>query len=135
MRTRTCLWLGVVLALLTLSACAAGPNEMVDTGPDPAGFWLGLWHGLISPITFLISLFTSGSRRSKTTATGTTSDSCLEWPPHSAAEQAEVAPQLGEPAAGGGPTAKQFAPLRMAESLYPSALDAGMIITCRLLSG
>jgi hypothetical protein len=31
----------------------------VDTGPDPAGFWLGLWQGLISPITFLISLFTS----------------------------------------------------------------------------
>jgi hypothetical protein len=49
-----------VLALLTLSACAAGPNAMVDTGPDPAGFWLGLWQGLISPITFLISLFTSG---------------------------------------------------------------------------
>jgi hypothetical protein len=54
-----CLGLAMVLALLTLSACAAGPNEMVDTGPDPAGFWLGLWQGLISPITFLISLFTS----------------------------------------------------------------------------
>src|SRR5829696_4238575 len=48
----------VALAVLMLSACAAGPNEMVDTGPDPAGFWLGLWQGLISPITFLISLFT-----------------------------------------------------------------------------
>ena len=32
---------------------------MVDTGQDPAGFWLGLWQGLISLITFLISLFTS----------------------------------------------------------------------------
>jgi hypothetical protein len=58
-RRNTYLGLGAVLALLTLSACAAGPNEMVDTGPDPAGFWLGLWQGLISPITFLISLFTS----------------------------------------------------------------------------
>lgn len=27
---------------LLLAACAAGPNELVDTGPDPAGFWLGL---------------------------------------------------------------------------------------------
>lgn len=45
MRTpRTCLGLGVALALLTLSACAPGPNEMVDTGPDPAGFWLGQGH-------------------------------------------------------------------------------------------
>lgn len=60
MRTsRRYLVLGVAIALLTLSACAAGPNEMVDTGPDPAGFWLGLWQGIISPITFLISLFTS----------------------------------------------------------------------------
>ena len=58
-RTHTYLGLGAVLALLTLSACAAGPNEMVDTGQDPAGFWLGLWQGLISPITFVISLFTS----------------------------------------------------------------------------
>jgi hypothetical protein len=57
--THTYLGLGTVLALLTLSACAAGPNAMVDSGPDPAGFWLGLWQGLISPITFLISLFTS----------------------------------------------------------------------------
>ena len=39
-------------------AYAAGPNELVDTGPNPAGFWLGLWQGLISPITFIVSLFT-----------------------------------------------------------------------------
>jgi hypothetical protein len=44
---------------LVLAACAAGPNELVDTGPDPAGFWLGLWQGLISPITFIVSLFTT----------------------------------------------------------------------------
>lgn len=44
---------------LLLAACAAGPNELVDTGPDPAGFWLGLWQGLISPITFIVSLFTT----------------------------------------------------------------------------
>ena len=58
-KARTDFVLVVVLAALMLSACTAGPNEMVDTGPDPAGFWLGLWQGLISPITFLISLFTS----------------------------------------------------------------------------
>lgn len=46
-------------ALLLLAACAAGPNELVDTGPDPAGFWLGLWQGLISPIIFIVSLFTT----------------------------------------------------------------------------
>jgi hypothetical protein len=43
--------------LLMLSACTAGPNELAQ--PDQgAGFWLGLWQGLISPITFIVSLFT-----------------------------------------------------------------------------
>src|SRR4249920_3728102 len=52
-------WMLLVIATaLLLTACAAGPNELVDTGPDPAGFWLGLWQGLISPITFIVSLFT-----------------------------------------------------------------------------
>lgn len=48
----------LVVAALVLSACAAGANPQVDAGPDPAGFWLGLWHGFIAPITFFISLFT-----------------------------------------------------------------------------
>ncbi|MFV1949653.1 MAG: hypothetical protein ACC633_06945 [Anaerolineales bacterium] len=46
--------------LFLLSACAAGPNELRNT-PDEdgevAGFWKGIWHGLISPFTFIISLF------------------------------------------------------------------------------
>jgi hypothetical protein len=51
----------MVLALvLALAACAAGANPAVGTpaqGGGPAGFWLGLWHGIISPVTFVISLF------------------------------------------------------------------------------
>jgi hypothetical protein len=49
-----------VLALLLLAGCAAGINPTVDI-PDvdgkSAGFWSGLWHGVISPVTFIISLF------------------------------------------------------------------------------
>ncbi|MPV36050.1 hypothetical protein [Georgenia subflava] len=40
---------------LVLAACAAGPNAAA--GPDQAGFWSGLWHGLITPVTFIVSLF------------------------------------------------------------------------------
>ncbi len=29
---------------------------------SPAGFWAGLWHGLIVPIAFLVSLFSTGVR-------------------------------------------------------------------------
>ena len=49
-----------VLLLLVLSACAAGPNSAVDAPSDEgevAGFWLGLWQGIIVPFTWLISLF------------------------------------------------------------------------------
>ena len=49
-----------ILAMLLLAGCAAGTNPTVDT-PDidgeSAGFWPGLWDGVISPITFIISLF------------------------------------------------------------------------------
>jgi hypothetical protein len=52
--------LGVVLLLLILAGCAAQPNNLVNTPTDQgkvSGFWQGLWHGFISPFTFIISLF------------------------------------------------------------------------------
>ena len=50
-------WLAFgLIAVLMLTSCAAG-NEKFDM--DPAGFWMGLWHGLISLVTFVISLFNS----------------------------------------------------------------------------
>lgn len=48
-------WLPMaVVAMIVLSSCAAG-NEKFDL--DPAGFWMGLWHGFITLVTFVISLF------------------------------------------------------------------------------
>ena len=51
-----------MLLLLLLAGCAPAANPFVNT-PDSsgevAGFWLGLWHGIISPVTFIISLFNS----------------------------------------------------------------------------
>lgn len=45
-----------------MSACLAGPNTL-EKSPDAegkvAGFFMGLWHGALSPITFLISIFTT----------------------------------------------------------------------------
>ncbi|HWS58048.1 MAG TPA: hypothetical protein VN257_05870 [Actinotalea sp.] len=57
------LLVGAVGTLLVLSACAAGGNDLTGTPTadgDVAGFWQGLWHGLIVPITFVISLFNEG---------------------------------------------------------------------------
>jgi hypothetical protein len=48
---------GLALLVALLAGCAAGPNSAAGQGPDDAGFWLGLWQGLIAPITFVVSLF------------------------------------------------------------------------------
>ncbi len=61
MRKRLLIGCLVVLGLFVLAGCTAGVNPAVDV-PDVdgkvAGFWTGLWHGLISFVTFIISLFT-----------------------------------------------------------------------------
>jgi hypothetical protein len=55
----------VALAMLLLAACAPGVNQQigsVDQAGVVAGFWRGVWHGLIAPITFVVSLFRSDVR-------------------------------------------------------------------------
>jgi len=52
--------LALVVALggLVLAACAPGAYDVAASGgQELAGFWLGLWHGVITPVTFVISLF------------------------------------------------------------------------------
>lgn len=55
----------LLFIILFLAGCAPGPNHLEKT-PDAkgkvAGFWKGLWHGLISPITFIVSLFSKNVR-------------------------------------------------------------------------
>jgi hypothetical protein len=50
----------VLFAAVLVTGCTAGPNTLIDVpgpGGSVAGFWLGVWHGVIAPITFLVSLF------------------------------------------------------------------------------
>lgn len=52
--------LAVVALVLVLAACAPGTNELANEPREDlevAGFWRGLWHGIIAPVTFIISLF------------------------------------------------------------------------------
>jgi len=49
----------------------AGPNSKYQQpGAAPAGFLAGLWHGLILPITFIISLFSTNVRIYETNNSG-----------------------------------------------------------------
>lgn len=62
---RSLLLVAILAAALVLASCAPGPNVAEKT-PNAeghtAGFLLGIWHGLISPVTFVISVFTKNVR-------------------------------------------------------------------------
>ena len=45
----------VITLLLLLTSCAAGKAQF--TTENPAGFWYGLWHGIISIISLIIHIF------------------------------------------------------------------------------
>lgn len=50
----------VMFVVLVSVSCAPG-NERWDQTMNPgdrAGFWAGIWHGLIIIVTFIVSLFT-----------------------------------------------------------------------------
>ena len=51
-----------VVVMFLLAGCMPGPNtseDVANAGTTLAGFWFGLWHGVISPVTFVISLFSN----------------------------------------------------------------------------
>ncbi|MBI9101073.1 MAG: hypothetical protein JEY99_01560 [Spirochaetales bacterium] len=54
---------GIVLLLITallFASCVAGPNDMAgltDQDGKTAGFFMGIWHGMISLFAFIISIF------------------------------------------------------------------------------
>lgn len=52
-------WALASLALLVLAGCAAGSeSEWAAEGAEPAGFFAGLWHGVLLLVTLVVSFFT-----------------------------------------------------------------------------
>lgn len=47
--------LALIPLIFLLASCAAGDIQF--TSESPAGFWFGLWHGVISFISLIIHLF------------------------------------------------------------------------------
>ncbi|MFO7674860.1 MAG: hypothetical protein R6X12_00875 [bacterium] len=54
---QTVLLAALVLVFVLAAGCAPG-NERWASVDSKAGFWAGLWHGLIIIVTFVVSLFT-----------------------------------------------------------------------------
>lgn len=52
--------LALLLLVLLAASCAAGDARFTDA--SPAGFWQGLWHGIISVITLIVGIFSDTVR-------------------------------------------------------------------------
>jgi hypothetical protein len=50
----------IILMLITLSGCF--PRESGSPKESPAGFFMGVWHGWIAPISLIASLFSNNIR-------------------------------------------------------------------------
>jgi len=53
------------ILMFVFSSCAPGPNDLENTTDKEgktSGFLTGIWQGLITPITFIISVFTKEVR-------------------------------------------------------------------------
>ena len=49
----------LLLLMLTLSSCVPGRGKYTE---DKAGFWPGVWHGAIAPVTMVIGIFDKETR-------------------------------------------------------------------------
>lgn len=50
----------ITLALFTLTGCV--PGDGTYTSSEPAGFFWGVWHGWVAPISLVIGLFNKNIR-------------------------------------------------------------------------
>lgn len=57
-----------IIIILTLTGCV--PGDGTYTASKPAGFFWGVWHGWIAPLSLILGLFKKGIRVYETINTG-----------------------------------------------------------------
>lgn len=60
----------LLIILLTLALTSCVPGDGTYTPSDPAGFFWGIWHGWISPVSLIIGIFDPGIRVYEVNNTG-----------------------------------------------------------------
>lgn len=68
MKKRILLAIVIALLIFTLTGCI--PGDGTYTADKPAGFFWGIWHGWLSPISLIIGLFNKNIRVYEVTNTG-----------------------------------------------------------------
>lgn len=68
MLKKTLLFVIVVILLFALTGCLPGDGKNTDR--NPAGFFWGVWHGWVAPISLIVSFFNREIRIYETANTG-----------------------------------------------------------------
>lgn len=68
MKSKNILFIITIVLMITILACA--PGSGTHTQGNPAGFFTGIWHGWIAPITLVWGLFEPAIRVYETSNTG-----------------------------------------------------------------
>jgi hypothetical protein len=58
----------IIILLLALTGCLPGDGK--STQNNPAGFFWGVWHGWVAPISLILSFFNDNIRIYETANTG-----------------------------------------------------------------
>jgi len=53
--------LGVICIALLFTGCADTVTFSEAVATNPVGFWYGLWHGMILPFAWIVSLFSEST--------------------------------------------------------------------------
>lgn len=62
--------LGIIMAMVLIVLTGCIPGDGTNTDIKPAGFFWGIWHGWIAPISLIISLFDRSIRVYEVANTG-----------------------------------------------------------------
>jgi len=59
MKINTLQLVALTIALVAFTGCADQVSPIAAATMTPVGFWYGLWHGMLLPFAWLVSLFNS----------------------------------------------------------------------------
>jgi hypothetical protein len=62
MRARSIILVVLLLAVLVVLLAGCVPGDGKNTPENPAGFFWGIWHGWVAPISLIIGLFNKSIR-------------------------------------------------------------------------